>query len=129
MALEYTRAVARGDFKAAIPLVVPSQRVLLEAVTLGQGPGTLPKVTGEVSLGEVLEDGDNATVSILGKMCRTEVAAESSTSAPTTDCIENYDLKTDSPVFLVHLARDAATGWKVVFNLDAADNSGAPDGG
>ncbi|WP_067135118.1 hypothetical protein [Microtetraspora malaysiensis] len=129
VALEYTRAVARGDFQAAIPLVAPSQREILKAVALGQGPRTLPEVTGEVSLGEVVEDGDSATVSILGKMCRTEVASKNSTSAPVTDCIENYDPKTDSPVFLVHLAREDATGWKVVFNFAAADKSGDSDEG
>jgi hypothetical protein len=129
VALEYTRAVARGDFEAAIPLVAPSQRVILEAIALGQGPKTLPEVTGEVSLGEVVEDGDSATVSMLGKMCRTEVASESSTSAPVSDCIENYDPKTDSPVFLVHLAREDATGWKVVFNFAAADKPGDSDEG
>jgi hypothetical protein len=124
VALEYMRAIARGDFKAAIPLVAPSQRAMLEAVALGQGPNTLPKVTGEVSVGEVVEDGDSATVSILGKMCRAEAAADGSTSTPGTDCVENHDPKTDSPVFLVHLGREDAVGWKVVFNFAAADRPG-----
>ncbi|MER7004114.1 tetratricopeptide repeat protein [Dactylosporangium sp. NPDC000555] len=119
VALEYIRAVARGDFKAAIPLVAPNQRMILEAIALGQGPGSLPAVTGEVSLGEVVEDGDTATVSILGKMCRTGPASAGSTSAPVTDCIEDHDPKTKSPVFVVHLAREEKTGWKVVLNFAA----------
>jgi len=121
VALEYMRAIARGDFKAAIPLVAPSQRAILEAVALGQGPGTLPAVTGEVSLGEVVEDGDSATVSILGKMCRTGPASAKSTSAPVADCVENHDPKTHSPVFVVHLAKDKKTGWNVVLNFGATD--------
>lgn len=121
VALEYMRAVARGDFKAAIPLVAPNQRAVLEAVALGQGPGTLPEVTGDVSVGEVVEDGDSATVSILGKMCRTGRAPATSSPAPVTDCIENRDPKTDSPVFLVHLAKDEKTGWNVVLNFAAAN--------
>ncbi|MEK8109729.1 hypothetical protein NKG94_45380 [Micromonospora sp. M12] len=67
-------------------------------------------------MGEVVENGNKASVSILGKMCRTEVAPRSATSAPPTNCIENHDPKTDSPVFLVHLAREDATGWKVIFS-------------
>ena len=43
---------------------------------------------------------------------------------PGTDRVENHDPKTDSPVFLVHLAREDAVGWKVVFNFAAADRPG-----
>jgi hypothetical protein len=121
VALEYMRAIARGDFKAAVPLVARSQRAILEAVALGQGPGTLPEVTGEVSLGEVVEDGDSATVSILGKMCRKSPASVKLTSAPVTDCVENHDPKTDSPVFVVHLAKEEKAGWTVVLNFAGAD--------
>jgi hypothetical protein len=54
---------------------------------------------------------------------------ESSTSALVTDCIENYDPTTQSPTFLVHPAREDATGWKVVFNFPAADKPGDSDEG
>jgi len=121
VALAYMRAVARGDFKAAAPFVAPKQRAILEAVALGQGPGTLPEVTGDVSVGEVVEDGDSATVSILGKLCRTGPASATSASAPATNCVENRDPKTDSPLFLVHLAKDGNTGWNVILNFAAAD--------
>ncbi|MBM0277626.1 nuclear transport factor 2 family protein [Micromonospora tarensis] len=124
VALEYMRAVARGDFKAAIPLVAPSQRAVLEAIALGQGPKTLPEVTGDVSVGEVVEEGDRATVSIVGKMCRARAAAGSSTSTPASDCVENDDPRTKSPVFLLHLAREDATGWKVIFNFAATSGPG-----
>lgn len=128
VALAYMRAIARGDFKAAIPLVAPNQRAVLQALALGQGPGTLPTVTGDVSVGAVTEDADSATVSILGTLCRGGTSAGPSTSPSGPDCIENHDPKTDSPVFLVHLARQGTAGWSVVLNFGAAGGPGAPGG-
>lgn len=124
VALQYMQAIARGDLKAAIPLVATSQRAMLEAVALGQGPDTLPKITGEVSIGDVAEKGDNATVSFLGKLCRSGAVTDGSRLTPGTDCVENHDPKTKSPIFLVHLAREAAVGWKVVLNFAAAARPG-----
>ena len=122
VALEYTRAIARGDYDAAVLLVSPNRQGILEALALGQGPGTLPTVSGDVSVGEVVESGDSATVSVLGKMCRTETARNEVTLA--SDCIENHDRKTDSPLFLVHLSRGKSPGWKVVFNLAVSGSKG-----
>ena len=122
VALAYLRAIIRNDYDAALPLVVPSQREIVKALALGQGPGTLPKLSAEVAVGEVVVAGDTATVSIVGRMCRTE--AHPSGPAPPADCVENEDPKTDLPVFLIHLTREHAKGWKVVYDFQAPDAQG-----
>jgi hypothetical protein len=111
VALAYMRAIMRNDYDAALPLVASDQREMLKALALGQGPGTLPTLRADLTVGEVAVSGNRATVSFVGRMCRTEARRRG--SKPKTDCIENEDAKTASPVFRIRLVQEA--GWKVAF--------------
>src|SRR4051794_25943966 len=111
IALAYVRAIMRNDYDAALPLVASDQREMLKALALGQGPGTLPTLTADLRVGEVAVSGNRATVSFVGRMCRTEARRRG--TEPKTDCIENEDAKTASPVFRIRLVQEA--GWKVAF--------------
>ena len=108
VALAYLRAVMRNDYDAALPMVASEQRDVLKALALGDGTGKRAKVTADVSVGEVVVDGDRASVSIVGRLCRRVGGG-----AP--DCVENDDPRTDSPMFRVSLVKQR--GWKVVYNF------------
>jgi hypothetical protein len=111
------RAIMRNDYDAALPLVASDQREMLKALALGQGPGTLPTLSADLEVGEVVVSGNRATVSFVGRMCRTE--ARRNGPKPQTECIENEDPKTDSPVFRIQLVREA--DWKVAYGVQGAD--------
>jgi hypothetical protein len=118
VALEYMRDITRSDLKAASLLVSPSQRGMVDAIALGNGrKNSLPHMSGELSIGKISEDGDTATVSLLGKMCRSESVKS------TTECIENDDPITPSPAFLVRLKRNVKSEWEVYFDLAPSGNS------
>ena len=117
VALTYVRAIMANDYDAALPLVVANQREVLKALALGQGPGTLPKVTADVTVGEVRVDGARASVSILGRLCRTDARRDAR-----PQCIENHDPDTESPLFRVSLVRER--GWKVMYDFAAASGQG-----
>lgn len=113
VALAYMRRVARGEFASAATYVVPSQRGILDALALGTGPGTSPRVWGDVSVGRQVVSGDVATVSLVGRLCRMAAATGGRRANP--ECIEERDVRTSSPLFLVHLARTSSAGWRVTF--------------
>lgn len=113
VALEYMRAVVRGDLKSAAEYVLPDQKGMLQALALGAGPGTIARVWGNVSLGRVETSDDSATASFLGTMCRS--ASGGAGTPADTECIEEHDVRTSSPQFLVHLARVSPVEWRVTF--------------
>jgi hypothetical protein len=117
IALAYVRAIMGNDYDAALPLVASDQREILKALALGQGPGTLPTLSADLDVGEVVVSGDRATVSFVGSMCRTTAPRRGAESKP--ECIENEDPGTDSQAFRVQLVREA--GWKVSYGDTGAD--------
>jgi len=108
VALAYLRAVLRNDYDAAVPLVASEQRQVLKALALGDWTGRRPKVTADVEVGEVQVNGNRASVSIVGRLCR-------SVAGGAPDCVKNDDPRTDSPMFRVSLVKQR--GWKVVYNF------------
>jgi hypothetical protein len=119
VALDYLHAIGRGDYDAAIPLVMPDQRDLLRAIALGNGHGTLPRVTADLRIGKVDRSGDRATVTALGRLCRSEQVPPGAPQPP-SECVENSDPQTDSPIFSVHLVRGDDAHWRVHYDLGAS---------
>jgi hypothetical protein len=113
VALGYIRAVTQGDFTSAAEYVTAGQQGMLQALALGTGAQTPVHLWGEVSLGRVITEGDQAVASIVGTMCRLAPAPGTASTSP--ECVENSDPATDSPLFQVHLTKIPSTGWKVTF--------------
>src|SRR3954465_11204769 len=64
IALACMRAIVRNDYDAALPLVASDQREMLKALALGQGPGTLPTLSANLAVGEVVVSGNRASVTL-----------------------------------------------------------------
>lgn len=111
VATGYMRAVMAADFTAASTYVAPAQRDFIKALGLSSGPGTLQKMTGEVSVGATRVDGETGTAVFVGRMCRVQLGLSGTTEDP--QCVENHDVTTDSPIFTVHLGRLDDAHWYV----------------
>jgi len=114
VALSYMVDVARGDFTSAAQYVLPDEQGMVQALALGDGSGVTPRVWGDVALGTVESSGDSATVTFVGRLCRSASGAPGD-SPPDAECIEEHDEKSSSPYFLLHLARTPSAEWRVTF--------------
>ncbi|MBO9556023.1 hypothetical protein [Cellulomonas sp.] len=114
VALRYMVDVARGDFTSAAQYVLPGEEGMVQALALGDGTGVTPRVWGDVALGTVESSGDSATVTFVGRLCRSASGAPGD-SPPDAECIEEHDEKSSSPYFLLHLARTPSAEWRVTF--------------
>lgn len=116
----YMDALLIGDYNSASGWVVAEQQGIVKALGLGRGPGTLPTMSGNVRVGNIVPTGTNtAYATMVGTMCRT-APAEGSGAAPKPECVSNKDPATSFPYFTVQLIGTAQTGWKVHFQPAAS---------
>lgn len=120
VATAYMHAVMAGDFTKASTYVAPDQRDVIKALGMSTGPGTLVKMTGKVSPGKTLRNGDQAVVVFVGRMCRVAKDQSGGTSSP--DCTQNKDANSENPAFRVQLTR-AAGRWQVSLPTPSASPS------
>lgn len=118
VASSYFNAVIDGDYETAAQWVVGRYRGVVQALGLGSSAGQA-EVTGDVSVGNLQLTGDTpagatATVTFVGRMCRTPPSSEAAPS-PQQECIDNDDPHTKLPYFIIHMVQTVDDGWRVTF--------------
>lgn len=110
-AVAFTSAIARYDYEAARAYVAAAS---LEAFgyledafdSLPDAPDQPISRADDLSAGDEQVEGDDATVVILGKLCRPRGSDE--------QCVNNSDPASTNPLFVVHLTRQNDT-WYVYY--------------
>ena len=111
------RAIMAGDFNKAATYVLKEQQDFMKALALSTGRGTLLKMSGAISVGKVVVQGQDATVILVGRMCRTQKGGPAQ-----PQCVENKDPNTASPIFTIHLIH-VAGGWQIALQLPTSSPS------
>lgn len=111
VALAYVRALFSGDFDRAQALVDPGSRAAFQLVALGMDPKLV--TARDLGIGSTVVNGDRASTTILGTICR----AGGATPGLADDCLTNNDPSTSNPIFKVALVRRSDGAWMVTLDL------------
>jgi hypothetical protein len=90
---------------------------MLDALAVGvSADPSAAGASGNLEVGQQRISGDHATVSLVGKLCKDAGS----------NCIENHDASTMSPMFLVNLQRGSDERWYVRFGPPGSAPGDAP---